>query len=411
MKEMDQVPELRFPGFEERLERMQLGDVSSRVTVGIATEVRPYISKKKEVLIIRNQNIRIGFFNKADLEYITKGFDEQNKTKRVQKNDLLVVRTGSNVGNACVVPAEFEGSQTFTTLIVRPISKILNSEFLSQHVNSFGLNEIARLAVGAGKPNLNAGFLKSYRITLPTLPEQQKIATFLSEVDQKIQALKKKNELLAQYKKGIMQKLFSQELRFTPEGGGDYPDWKEVKLGEVAKFSKGKGISKNDISEKGKTECIRYGELYTHYHETISEVTSRTNIPVDELVLSDANDVIIPASGETQIDIAKASCVLRTGVALGGDLNVIRGDANGVFLSYYLNGSKRNEIACLAQGSSVMHLYASQLTTLNLEIPFLQEQAKIASFLSAIDEKIEQVEMQIAQAEIWKKGLLQQMFV
>ena len=108
-------------------------------------------------------------------------------------------------------------------------------------------------------------------------------------------------------------------LRF-PEFKGE---WERKKLGEIAKFSKGKGIPKIDISPDGETDCIRYGELYTRYNEVIDEVYSKTNVKKKDLVLSDANDVIIPASGETQIDIATASCVLRSGIALGGDLNII----------------------------------------------------------------------------------------
>jgi type I restriction enzyme S subunit len=101
-------------------------------------------------------------------------------------------------------------------------------------------------------------------------------------------------------------------------------NWNKHNLGEIACFSKGKGISKAEITENGATECIRYGELYTTYGETINEVKSKTNINQKDLVLSEANDVIIPASGETQIDIATASCVLKSGIALGGDLNIIK---------------------------------------------------------------------------------------
>ena len=158
-------------------------------------------------------------------------------------------------------------------------------------------------------------------------------------------------------------------------------DWEVKKLGEIAKFSKGKGISKIDVVEDGATECIRYGELYTHYGETVDEIKSKTNIDKSSLVLSEANDVIIPASGETQIDIATASCVLKSGVALGGDLNIIKTSNNGVFLSYYLNSSKKMEIARLSQGISVVHLYSSQLALLNLKLPILSEQNKIATFL------------------------------
>ena len=165
-------------------------------------------------------------------------------------------------------------------------------------------------------------------------------------------------------------------------------DWEVKKLGEIAKFSKGKGISKIDVVEDGATECIRYGELYTHYGETVDEIKSKTNIDKSSLVLSEANDVIIPASGETQIDIATASCVLKSGVALGGDLNIIKTSNNGVFLSYYLNSSKKMEIARLSQGISVVHLYSSQLALLNLKLPILSEQNKIATFLSLLNERI-----------------------
>ena len=121
------------------------------------------------------------------------------------------------------------------------------------------------------------------------------------------------------------------KLRF-PEFSGE---WEETKLGDVAKFSKGKGVSKSEISEDGINECIRYGELYTRYGEVIESVFSRTNLNIEKAVVSEANDVIIPASGETQIDIATASCVIKSGIMLGGDLNIIKTIHNGVFLSFY----------------------------------------------------------------------------
>ncbi|MCD9616893.1 restriction endonuclease subunit S [Chryseobacterium gleum] len=165
--------------------------------------------------------------------------------------------------------------------------------------------------------------------------------------------------------------------------------WKSKKLGEIATFAKGKGISKNEVVDNGQTECIRYGELYTFYGEVISEIKSKTNTDISSLVLSEANDVIIPASGETQIDIATASCVIKSGVALGGDLNIIRTRNNGVFLSYYLNSKKKLEIAKLSQGISVVHLYSSQLALLNIKLPQLEEQEKLASFLSLLNSRIQ----------------------
>lgn len=195
-------------------------------------------------------------------------------------------------------------------------------------------------------------------------------------------------------------------LRF-PEFNGD---WEKKKLGEVAKFSKGKGISKSEISDDGINECIRYGELYTRYGEVIIDVFSKTNFDINKSVVSEANDVIIPASGETQIDIATASCVMKSGVILGGDLNIIKTNKNGVFLSYYLNSKRKLDIANLAQGISVVHLYSSQLSLLNLNFPTLLEQQKIATFLTAVDEKLQALKQKKTLLEQYKKGVMQQIF-
>ncbi|MBN7816800.1 restriction endonuclease subunit S [Algoriphagus pacificus] len=196
------------------------------------------------------------------------------------------------------------------------------------------------------------------------------------------------------------------EIRFNEF----YDSWNNVTLGKVSKFSKGKGISKSDIDSSGNLECIRYGELYTHYGETISEIISRTNTPKKELILSEINDVIIPASGESSIDIAKASCVKKEGVALGGDLNIIKSKIDGVFLSYYLNGKRKIEIAKLAQGNSVVHLYPKQLGLLQINVPTKPEQQKIASFLSLVDEKINKLKEKKELLEQYKKGVMQQLF-
>ncbi len=190
----------------------------------------------------------------------------------------------------------------------------------------------------------------------------------------------------------------------------DAVEWKKKRFEDIAIFAKGKGISKSDISPNGKQPCIRYGELYTYYNETIESVISYTDMPADDLVLSEANDVIIPASGETQIDIATASCVLKSGIALGGDLNIIRSKMNGVFLSYYLNNAKKKDIAQLAQGISVVHLYSSQLKKLNLNIPELSEQQKIAACLSSLDELITAQAQKVEALKTHKKGLMQQLF-
>ncbi|RYE37971.1 MAG: restriction endonuclease subunit S, partial [Sphingobacteriales bacterium] len=147
-----------------------------------------------------------------------------------------------------------------------------------------------------------------------------------------------------------------------------------------------------------------------HYDEVVTIIRSRTNKPAEGLVLSRENDVIIPASGETKEDIATASCVLKGGVALGGDLNIIRSTANGVFLSYFLNNVKKYEISKLAQGISVVHLYPGQLKTLKITLPGLQEQRKIGDALSSLDALIAVEGKRITALKDHKKGLMQGLF-
>lgn len=193
---------------------------------------------------------------------------------------------------------------------------------------------------------------------------------------------------LKEYKDGVIQMVFRREIRFNDSEGNPYPEWKQKKLGQVATFLKGKNISKSDIVPNGHTPCIRYGELYTHYDEVITTIQSSTNLEPKFLHLSKKNDVIIPASGETAIDISTAACVTVEGVALGGDLNIIRSPLNGIFLSYYLNYVRKKDIARLAQGISVIHIYSTQLKLLEIEIPCAEEQNKIAEFLFDIDSLI-----------------------
>lgn len=202
---------------------------------------------------------------------------------------------------------------------------------------------------------------------------------------------------------GLVPKLRFPEFRGT-EG------WPQSELGRNATILKGKGISKADLDPNGSQACIRYGELYTRYGETISKAVSRTNVPVSELFLSKPDDVIIPSSGETKIDIAKASCVLAGGIALGGDLNVIRSKLNGTFLSYFLNGPKRFEIAKVAQGDTVVHLYPHQLEALQIATPSPAEQQKIAECLSSVDEVIAAQARKLDALKTHKKGLMQQLF-
>lgn len=186
--------------------------------------------------------------------------------------------------------------------------------------------------------------------------------------------------------------------------------WSPCVLNDFVSFAKGKGIAKADIDDDGVNFCIRYGELYTTYGQVIKTVVSKTNIAEKDSILSKAGDVIIPASGETQIDIATAACVTQNGIILGGDLNILSHSESGEWLAYYLSSTKKFEIAQLAQGNSVVHLYSSQLKDLSINKPSHAEQTKIASFLSAVDDKIAALRQEHDLWQQYKQGMMQQLF-
>lgn len=192
---------------------------------------------------------------------------------------------------------------------------------------------------------------------------------------------------------------------------GEIPvEWEVKKLGELGSFSKGKGIAKKDLTESGHL-CILYGELYTKYLDTINEVVSRTIIEPPKSILGKQNDVLIPSSGETPIDIATASALNVDDVLLGGDINIFRPnkDIIGSYISYSINSVRKTDLAKLAQGSSVYHLYSSSLSEFDVFVPPLKEQQKIAEILTTIDKQIENTDQLIEKTKELKKGLMQQL--
>ena len=400
------VPKLRFPEFDGEWEWKKLSDIS-RLTSSKRVYLTDYT--KNGIPFYRGKEISALKNGKAldDLLYISeeKYTEFKNKFGVPKENDILITGVGT-LGNVYRIPNNEPFYFKDGNLIwLKEINE--NSHFL-EYVLDFNKNKILSSAIGSTQKALTIVELNKLKFQIPYFLEQEKIAFFLSKVDEKIEKLEKKQELWETYKKGIMQQIFSQKLRFKDENGEDYPDWEEKKLGDIARFFKGKGVSKNDISRDG-IECIRYGELYTTYKEEIKDIVSKTNLTIDGLVLSDKNDIIIPTSGETAIDIATASCVMKSGVAIGGDTTIIKTNENGLFLSYYLN-NQRNKIAKMAQGVSVVHLYSNQLKLLKLRIPTINEQNKIADFLSSIEIKIRILDKELKINQEFKRGLLQLMF-
>jgi type I restriction enzyme M protein len=185
-------------------------------------------------------------------------------------------------------------------------------------------------------------------------------------------------------------------------------EWKLVRLGDVATFSKGKGLSKDALDPFESEPCIHYGELFTHYPETVRTVTSRTR-GFSGCFRSVANDVLMPTSDVTPDGLAKASCVTADGIILGGDILVIRTSADmiyGPFLSYVIRAS-RAQILQLVTGTTVFHIYAADMKRFMFLLPEVAEQRAIVSMLSGIDADIEALEARLEKTKDLKKAVAQ----
>ena len=201
-------------------------------------------------------------------------------------------------------------------------------------------------------------------------------------------------------------------LRFKADDGSEFPAWVKKTLGDLGEFIKGAPLSKADIAPEG-NPMILYGELYTTYGEVAYEIARSTNRNVDDKYRSKIGDVLIPTSGETPEEISTATCVMKEGVILAGDLYIYRtvDEIDGRIMSYLLNHQANKAISCIAQGKSVVHVQAKELRNITVVFPpEMGEQRKIVDFLSAVDDFISAQKAEVAAWEKRKKGVMQKLF-
>lgn len=399
------VPELRFPKFGSagNWERKALSSVLS-FQAGFPFDSSGFNESHDGLRLIRNRDLR----SDDTIIFYAKPFSD---VYVVNDGDILVGMDGD------FTPCVWRKGKALLNQRVGRITPLLdnNLKFL-YYLLTLHLKLKEATTARTTVKHLAHSDIEDMFAYLPVISEQKKIADCLTSIDDLITAQNQKIYALKDHKKGLMQQLFPSEGEIVPKvrfaefrhSGG----WDKKRIGDkdFATLYKGKGISKADIVQDGKTPCIRYGELYTTYDEIIVDVVSRTNCSDSDIFLSRKNDVIIPASGETKIDIAKASCIKLSNVALGGDLNVIRSTHNGIFISYSLNGPLKREIAKVAQGDSVVHLYPSQLEKMEILVPGEKEQQKIADSLTSIDDLIREQSQKLDVLKKLKKGLMQQLF-
>lgn len=274
-----------------------------------------------------------------------------------------------------------------------------DTEWLAQRLEYFDLN---RLSESSAQPGLSVNKILRYKLIVPLIYEQQKIASFLTAIDSKIEQLTKKKSLLEQYKKGVMQQVFSQQLRFKPvlseaegdENGNEFPDWEEKKLGEICDIKKGIQLNAEYLTKVGSYPCINGGISASGYTESYNKLE---------------NTITISEGGN--------SCgfinFIFTKFWSGGHCYTLENIIDTIESEFLYQLLKYNEIKImrLRVGSGLPNIQKKDIVKFNIQLPSSKEQSQIANFLSAIDTKIDLVNTQLENTQQYKKGLLQQMFV
>lgn len=326
-----------------------------------------------------------------------KGFDI---SRRFPKNSILFTCIGSTIGKSGIAPIELTSNQQINAILP---NDNFSSDFLFYFLNLIA-PQIQSLAGEQAVPIVNKTEFESTVIALPSdKTEQTAIAAALSDIDALIEKLDKLLEKKKLIKHGTMQELLTSKRRLPGFSG----KWEMRKLGEVVGFDRGRDLSKSDLSEYGNYRCIHYGQLFTEYKELIREIKSRTNINTG-CFYSKVNDVLMPTSDVTPRGLATASCIKEDGVILGGGILVIRfrPGYDGLYLSYFVSQNKPS-ILKLVKGSTVFHLYASDLANLEIGFPEPKEQTAIANTLSDMDVEIEKLETQLVKYQNLKRGMMQ----
>jgi len=400
------VPELRFNEFEGQFKLKEFDEITD-ITRLAGYEYSKYWKEdeEQEIIALRGYNIGKGELNLRDLGYISNKLSLQLKRSRLSVGDIVYPCVGS-IGNAVVI------DENDKYHIQQNIAKITcntsaSPNYLVQFLTSnYGMREVYRFNASGAQPNVLVGSLRKYRINIPTLPEQQKIAFFLSAVDNKIQQLTKKKALLEQYKKGVMQQLFSGQLRFKDENGNPYSDWEEKRLGEVSEIITGKTPNTSD-------EKLWVGDIQFITPTDIQEAT-KYQIHTSRTVTKNEKMKILP------INTIAYTCIASIGkMCLTTKPSITNQQINSIIpfnnldndYTYYFLLFLTPKIKSTQANTTLPIINKTDFSRFEIKIPCLEEQQKIATYLSSIDTKIERVNNQINQTQTFKKGLLQQMFV
>jgi len=393
-------PELRFPDFKGNWHFSKIGELFN-VSAGGDIE-KEHVSQQK------NEIFQYPIYANAEKG---KGLYAYSDIYKIEPNVITVAGRGVNIGIAHARNHRFYPIVRLIVLIPKHESSIFYFEYCINRMNIF--------VESTGVPQLTVPQISGYKVLYPTLIEQKKIASFLLSVDKRIDFLLQKKEKLEQYKKSVMQKIFNREIRFKDNNGNDFPEWEEKTLGEIGQFQTS-SIDKLSRENEKQVFLVNYMNVYRHEdinNETIKRFQKVT--AKDSQVLScdlKRGDILFTPSSETPNDIGHSVVVFEDLENSAFSYHLMRFrpkiEIDILYSHYFCNTSDvLNQLSRLSTGSTRFTISVKAFSSVIIYLPVLEEQQKIASFLSTIDNKIEKVGAQIDHMKNWKKGLLQQMFV
>lgn len=407
------APKLRFQEFDDAWNKKRLDSFLER----ISNPVDVVADQQYTQIGIRSHGK--GIFHKGSID----GKELGNKRVFWIEPNTLVVNIVFAWERAIAVTSDSEkgmiASHRFPMYL--PKNNLSNVNFLRYFFVTNKGQKYLELASpgGAGRnKTLGQSNFAELKIDLPSLKEQTKIANFLSAVDEKIAQLSQKLHLLEQYKQGMMQKIFSQQIRFKAGDGSQFGAWESKKLNEIGQSFNGLvGKSKEDFGEG--EAYITYKQIFDHRKINLNNINFVNISPNDTQNMVKKGDIFFTTSSETANEVAYCSVILddfEFPLYLNSFCFGYRPNSTKIFNSayasfYFRSNIFRNKIKHLAQGSTRFNISKIAFMNVLIHLPMLEEQTKIANFLSTIDQKIDVVSEQLKQAKIWKKGLLQQMFV
>lgn len=404
------VPQLRFPVFEGEWKDIKLDKIVNKVGSGNTPSGGDQVYQNSGIPFIRSQNVLENAL-RIDQTHISLEINDRMKGSIVEANDILLNITGGSIGRSCVVPADFVIGNVNQHVCIIRLKENYSPRFLQPFLFSHkGQKLIYQGQTGSGREGINFQSIRLFKIAIPTLPEQQKIAAFLSAVDEKIQQLSRKKELLEQYKKGVMQQLFSGKLRFKDENGNDYADWEDKKLKDITSPIKRTTdrIIENIMTISGANGFMDQKDRFSQVIAAGS-LSKYTHLLKDEFAYNRGNSksykygcIYKLNHKEALVPYVYHSFKLDSGVPEFMEQ---------IFKAKYLDSQLRGLISSSARMDGLLNIGAGSFFQVKVIFPCISEQQKIADFLSSIDVKIESTNQQITQTQSFKKGLLQQMFV